>query len=1476
MKNVEDVYPLSAMQEGMLFDALYEPGSGAYVIQLSSKIEGDFNVAAFQRAWQTILKRHPSLRSALLWEGVEKPLQVVRKEVTLAWDQPDWRGMPEKDQEKNLQDYICEERRRGFNFAQAPLMRMALIRLRENRYQFLWSCSHLVLDGWSSNIIFEDLFAYYRAYSEGRELSRTQPHPYRDLISWMQQQDKGKAEAFWRSNLKGFIAPTVLGSEEPKRIREANPEPEYRQLSATVDSQTLAKLQTIARQHRLMLNTLVQGAWAWLLGYYSGAEEVLFGVTVTVRPVSLVGVDSIVGPMVNTLPMRAAICGDKDLVEWLKELQDHQVEIRKYEYTSLVEIKGWSEIPGRLPLFESIVVFQNFPLAKGAQELRENLRFLSSDVISSTAFPLTLVVEVAERMSLNMSFDHSRFSSATVERMLQHIKILLGAMADNLGQRVGELTLVTATERRQLVVDWNDTAVSYGGSGCVHELFEEQARKTPLVSAVQYEGQQLTYEDLNRRANQLAHYLRAQGVERETLVGICLERSLAMMVGVLGILKAGAAYLPMDPSYPAERLRFMQEDAGLEILLTQQNQNQTTIHGRSKVIYLDRDWEEIATYSPDNPVPVATADNPAYVIYTSGSTGHPKGVVVEHRQLLNQLLWCRDTFRFGASDRVLQKASLAFDASLMETLLPLISGARIVMARPGGEQDPDYLVDLIREEQITYIDAVPTLLDNMIDHPDSGAWKSVRLVTTGGETLNLPLVRKFQGKTQVPFWNCYGPTETTIQSTVELCEPRQDTVSIGRPIANNQVYVLHSNLNLVPIGVKGELYIGGANVARGYLGHPDLTAERFVPNPFSSGRGERLYRTGDLGKWSEEGKLEFLGRIDHQVKIRGFRIELGEIEAVLASCPGIREAAVVVQEQDNERRLIGYFVSDQPLASSELREQLRQQLPEYMVPAVLVRLQALPLTPSGKVHRAALPPPDELEDETEVIAPRDPLEEVIAGIWRQILNRPIVNINANFFDLGGHSLNATRVVYALRKALGVDLPLRALHTSPTIAGIAAAVVALREGKMLTSLPVMTVQSMLAEAVLDPEIAPNSAGAQLAPVVPGSNLLLTGASGFLGAFLLAELLHQIPAARVYCLVRAATAQEGVRRLRERLSEFALWEEEFSDRIVPVPGDLAKPSLGLSSDAFHRLASEIDAIYHNGASINFFYGYSKLKPTNVGGTKEILRLATLGPVKAVHYVSSSAVFFTAGGPGPEVVDEETSLDAITGLIVGYRQTKWVAERLMRIARERGVPVTIYRLAIIGGHSRTGLGNPEDLLSRVLQGSLQIGAIPEFDLEIDLAPVDFLSGALVWLSRQPSLIGKTFHLLNPRSVPWNQIVDWLIEAGMPVERLPLNDWLARLHRAAQNSADNALYSLLPFLRAGAARNLDGTEADYPEPRIDCRRTVESLAGSDWACPPLGAEHFRLFLSHLERGKEQGEFTPRTHQSLQVLSTTAADRVA
>ncbi|MFZ1006511.1 MAG: amino acid adenylation domain-containing protein [Candidatus Sulfotelmatobacter sp.] len=1054
MKNVEDVYPLSPMQEGMLFDALYEPGSGAYVIQVNSKIQGDCNIPAFQRAWQKILERYPSLRSAFVWDRVERPLQVVRKEVGLTWDQPDWRGLSEEDQESKIKEYLYKERRRGFNFSHAPLMRMALIRLSENLYQFLWSCSHLVVDGWSSNIIFDDLFVYYRAYLENREVSRELPRPYRNFIGWIQQQEKSKAETFWRGDLKGLTAPTILGNETGGTFQNAAEGPDFHQLSASLDSKTTAKLNSLARQHRLTVSTLIQGAWAWLLGYYTRASDVVFGVALTVRPVSLPGADSISGLMVNTLPMRVAISGDKPLLEWLKKLQDHQVEIRKYEYCSLVEVKTWSDITGQLPLFESIVSFQNFPLAKGGQELRGNLRFLSLDVYTGPGYPLTMVIEPLEQMSLIMVFDNRHFTRTVAERILGHFKMLLQEVADNPDQKVRDLTLVTPAERRQLLVEWNDTAANYHGSECVHELFEAQVERTPQAVAVVHEQKQLSYEELNRRANQLAWRLRELGVEPEVRVAICAQRSFEMIVGLLAILKAGGVYVPLDPSYPEERLKCMLTDCAPAALLMQGGLARLVSGIGETLPMLDlSDTSGWADQPEANLKPAntgITSENIAYIIYTSGSTGQPKGVMVPHRAI-NRLVLNNRHAKFEASDRVAFASNPAFDATTMEVWGPLLNGGSIVVIDQSVLLDASQFGETLKRQAVNILWLTVGLFNQYIDAL-AEQFSSLRYLIVGGDALDPRVIgRVINSNRPQHLLNGYGPTETTtfaITHEVNAVAENARSIPIGRPIANTRAYILGERGEPMPVGVVGELFIGGAGLARGYLNRADLTAERFVPDPFATEAGARIYKTGDLARWQPDGNIDFVGRNDFQVKIRGFRVELGEIEALLGKHAGVREAVVVAREDTTgDKRLVAYYTcpeSSQPgealVGAEDLRAHLNADLPEYMVPAAYVRLGRMPLTASGKVDRRNLPAP---EGDAYAVrgyeAPVGEIETTLAVIWAEVLKVDRVGRYDDFFALGGHSLLATRIVARVKDAFHTDVSLRQLFDTLTIASLSKAI-----------------------------------------------------------------------------------------------------------------------------------------------------------------------------------------------------------------------------------------------------------------------------------------------------------------------------------------------------------------------------------------------------------------------------------------------------
>jgi len=1042
MKNVEDIYPLSPMQEGMMFHTLYEPGSGAYVVHISSRIQGDLNVSAFKRTWQKIIDRHPILRSAYLWEKVDKPLQVVRNEVTLPWYEPDWRGVPAEKQEQQLHDYLWAEHGKGFDLSQAPLMRMALIRLDENKYHFVWNYSHLLLDGWSVQIVFEELFALYKAAADGRDLSAPRPRPYRDFIAWMQKQDKNKAEAFWRKTLKGFSVPTPLPVETEHLSGEG---PRHLELAIELDRKTTANLQTLGRQHRITLNTFVQGAWAWLLARYSAMQEVVFGITVTGRPVSLRGVESVVGLLVNTLPMRVALDQDEPLLDWLKKLQDHQLDIRQYEASSLVEVKSWSEVSGMLPLFETFVVFENHPVATGVQELHGNLRFLSSRVFESAAYPLTLLAEPGERMRLRMMYDSSRFNSQTVTRILDHVRTVLMAMAANPEQNLSGLQYLAEAERRQLLVEWNQTEAPYPQEKCLPELIEDQAAKTPQALAIVSEQGRLSYQELNERANQLAHYIRSLGVGPEARVGICLDRSPEMIVGILGILKASGAYVPLDPTYPTERLSYMLQDSQSQVLLTQQRLHSQLPEFAGTVVELDRQWPEIARNSTQDLNTITTPENLAYVIYTSGSTGKPKGVAICHRSAVAFLGWVHQVFSRDDLAGVLASTSICFDLSVFEIFAPLSCGGSAIVVKNALA-----LAELSAEaaQQVKLLNTVPSAMRELVRMKAVPA--SVRVVTLAGEALPGDLVSEIYEVSEVKqVFNLYGPTEDTTYSTYAHIPRTHDAIQvpIGKPIQNTQVYVLDERMEPLPIGAPGELLIGGEGLAQGYLGQPALTAERFVPDPFSKREGARLYRTGDWVRWRADGNLDFIGRIDHQVKIRGYRIEMGEIEAALRALEKVEQAVIVAREDEpGDKRLVAYVVARKEIEPQELRDSLKHNLPEYMIPADFVVLESMPLTPNGKVDRRALPAPakNKLRSTHDYVAPRTETESLLAQIWSEILGLERVGVEDNFFTLGGHSLQATRVVARMRDALKMDVPLPLLFQATTIAKLAEVVEQLKQ------------------------------------------------------------------------------------------------------------------------------------------------------------------------------------------------------------------------------------------------------------------------------------------------------------------------------------------------------------------------------------------------------------------------------------------------
>ena len=1109
--NVEDFYPLSPMQQGMLFHTIYEPNSGVYFEQLSCTIQGNLNVELFQRAWQQVIDRHPILRTCFIWEGIKEPVQAVQRQVNLPWQQYDWQEIPATEQQQKLEFLLQTDREQGFDIKQTPPMRLTLIRLSKDSYRFIWSHHHILLDGWSNPILLKEIFDYYSAFCKGEELSLPRPRPYRDYIAWLHQQKLSDAESFWREKLAGFGLPTTLkvtqnqlsventplnpplvrgensSLNSPLLMEETTPlnppllrgetsplnppllrgettplnppllrgetsslplirgglgwgqksQSSYDEQEIHLSATTTTALQSLARQHQLTLNTLVQAAWALLLSRYSDSDDVVFGTAVSGRPPSLIGSDAMVGLFINTLPVRVKIGAEDTLLSWLKQLQAQQVDARQYEYTPLAEIQRWSEVAGGVPLFESLVVFENYPLDAAVQQINQDLQI--KDVISfeKTNYPLTVMAVPGAELSLKILYDTQRFDAATIKRILGHLQTLLTGMVAEPNQSLATLPMLPKDELHQLLVEFNQTRSPINNC-TINQLFEAQVEKTPDAVAVICENKQLTYRELNHKANQLANYLQSLGVKHEVLVGVCVERSLDTIIALLGILKAGGAYVPLDPTYPQERLAFMLADAQVPVLLTKKALLEILPQHNANVVCLDTDWEAIQT-APANADSVSlNSSNLAYVLYTSGSTGTPKGVLGLHSNTVNRLTW--NPYPFAPDEICCQKTSLNFVDSVWEIFAPLIHGIPTVIIPDQTVKDPEQLVQALSEQNVTRLVLVPSLLRvilNTFSDLDTRL-PQLKYWISSGEALSVDLVQRFYQ--QLPnsiLINLYGSSEVAADVTWHDTSTSEftDFVPIGRPIANTQVYICDRNLQPVPIGVQGEIYIGGANLARGYFNRPELTAEKFIDNPLTT---DKMYKTGDLGCYLPNGEIKYLGRIGHQVKIRGIRIEIGEIEALINQYSAVTESAVIVREDSpGNQRLVAYVVRKTDI-TQELRSFLKQHLPEYMIPAAFVPMDALPLTPNGKVNRLALPAPDNYrpEQESVFLAPQTPIEQEIAEMWTAVLSLKKVGIKDNFFDLGGHSLMATQLISRVKKNFGIDLSLPEFFKSPTIKDLA--------------------------------------------------------------------------------------------------------------------------------------------------------------------------------------------------------------------------------------------------------------------------------------------------------------------------------------------------------------------------------------------------------------------------------------------------------
>ncbi|HEX8559857.1 MAG TPA: amino acid adenylation domain-containing protein [Pyrinomonadaceae bacterium] len=1041
--------PLSFAQQRLWFLDQLRPGGAAYNTAGAVWLDGDLDAGALARSLEEIVRRHESLRTTFSAEG-GRPVQVVRPSPGLPLPLVDLAPLPEAEREARARRLAREEAARPFDLARGPVMRATLVRLSPRRHLLLVAIHHIASDGWSVGVLVRELRALYTAFSRGEASPLAElPVQYADFAVWQRERLRGERLdeqlRYWRRQLGGESGATRLPFDRRPGASAARPGAEER---LSVGREVTRGLRELGRGEGATLFMVLLAVWKVLLWRYGGggAGDVSVGTPVAGRDRE--ELEPLIGFFVNTLVMRTDLGGEPSFRELLGRVREvclgayaHQDAPFEMLVEELRPERGVSEAA----LFQTLFSMQNAPRPEFEMA---GLRARVEEAPSGAAkFDLSLeVIEDGEELVCVLEYDAGLFEAATIGRMAAHFRTLLEGVVADPDAGIHELPLLAEGERRRLLAACDDTRVAYPRGELLHELFEAQAARTPDAVAVVYEGGRLSYAELNRSANRLAHHLRRRGLRPEARIGVLLERSPEMVVALLAVLKAGGACVPLDPSYPPERLRLMLEDSAAALLLTRGELSKGLGGGGWWVVCLDALEQDLRGEGARDPERVGEAEGVAYVIYTSGSTGRPKGVMVTHGALCNHMRWMRDWFGFDAADKVLQKTPVGFDASVWEFYAPLAAGARLVLARPGGQQDSSYLARAVIEHGVTVLQVVPTLLRMLIGEPDFGRCESLRLVFCGGEALGEELAARCRSRLpRARLCNLYGPAEATIDATFWEYDGARGaaTVPIGRPVANVTAYVLDRRLNVVPEGVAGELYLGGAGLARGYQGRAGLTAERFTPHPYASEPGERLYRTGDAARRLAGGELEFLGREDGQVKVRGSRVELGEIEAALCEHVWVRAAAVTAREDaSGELRLAAYVVAEQEepgRVTAELRERLKARLPAHMLPSAFVLLGELPLLPSGKVDRRRLPEPCEWgqgEAVGRVAPPRTPVEELLCGVWSQLLGTGRVGVHDNFFDLGGHSLLATQVVSRVREALSVELPLGRLFQTPTIAGLA--------------------------------------------------------------------------------------------------------------------------------------------------------------------------------------------------------------------------------------------------------------------------------------------------------------------------------------------------------------------------------------------------------------------------------------------------------
>ena len=1447
-------YPPTFAQQRIWFMEQLVPGTALQNIPLAVRLSGRLHVAAVRGAFAEILRRHETLRTWFTTDADGTPIAVVAPpdSVEVVVDLADFSGDGSR-----LARWLDQRARQPFELGRAPLLRVGLAVLGQDEHVLSVVVHHMACDGWSLDVLVGEFVELYGALAQG-ESAELAPlrHTYGEFaVRSRERFESGGMDtdlAYWRDRLAGQLPALELPTD---RTRPDEPGYAGDRVRREIPDELVDRATALARSRRVTPYVVLLSAYAALLRRCAGQAEVVIGTPVAGR--GDLDTEGLIGLFANTLAVRVDLSGDPAFVELLDRVRKSAIGAFAHQdlpFEKLVEVLRPDRGAQFTPLFQTMFVLQN------ATTRPLKLPGLHTETIDThngaAGFELQVLIgRRAEGWVITLEYNTALYERATAELMLDRYLELLSGAVDSPDTVVSRLPLLSSVERRR-ILELGSRARDFEVPECLHEVFAAHAARRPAAVAVSFDGQDLTYAELDACADALAARLRSAGVGRESLVGLFLERNFDCVIAILGVLKAGGAYVPMDPVYPAARLARILDDATPSMLITHASLRDRlpTYHGQLLVL----DDPNVLFPDPSRPVaqrdPVGPEpDDAAYVIYTSGSTGTPKGVHVTHATVARMFaaMQATSTYRFTQDDVWPMLHSCAFDVSVVEMWGALLHGARLIVVPTETVRDPEAYYALVRAEGVTVLNQTPSAFVHFaaVDARHDPDGLPLRLIIFGGEALESGALASWferHGDRRPRLVNMYGITETI---HVTIREMTRDDVRlarrspIGRPMPDMELYALDDHLQPVPFGVVGELYVGGPGLARGYFRDPHKTADRFVPHPFGNRPGERLYKSGDLARPVGRGEFEYVGRADHQVKIRGYRIETGEIEAALLDHPLVHAAVVVPKDgPDGDQRLYGYATlergepADEALAQV-LRDHVAERLPAYMVPSAIVVLDALPLTINGKVDRRALPVPDAARPASATyVPPSTPTQERVAAIWAQVLGLPQVGVRDNFFDLGGHSLLATRLAFRLREEFSAELPLRTLFAEPTVAGVAEAL----DGGTVHA-PAAVAPDLLGDVHLGVGIT------GFTPSYPAGGwreVLVTGATGFLGAFVVAAILQRTRA-QVHCLVRADDEESAAARLRATLTKYELWRPEWTDRVRAVLGDLTEHRFGLSAAAYQRLADRVEAIYHAGAAVNLVLPYEELRSATVEGTREVLRLATATGRAPVHHISTVGVF--AGPPNHGgAITEDDPIGPPDELRQGYTQSKWVAEQVVALAISAGVPVTLHRPARIAGHSATGACQADDFLWRVVKGCVQAGACPSgVNARADLVPVDYVAAAIVAAAGDPAAIGRTHHQINTRTLALADVFDQVRAFGYRLDEVPFGDWVERIKAAP----DNAAYPLLGLFQSSSGNFTDVTYRDD--------NTRARLAGTDITCPPLDARLIHTYLSYFARTG----YLPRPH---------------